>query len=125
MSLGASGSHETLGIGLNERGKFNSAPEAKVRVFMPRPHEGVFELSSYALDDLDEPQIWELLDRHLNKGALARVELTPAHVLSADLQVDPNWDPERHVNIVGWPSEEHEQKSRAQVLHACQRCIRR
>lgn len=126
MPQAAAESHELLGIGLNERGKYNSKPEAKLRYFLPRLHEGELELSTFALDGLEEEGVWALLDQHVGgngKRALARAEITPVHVREAELQVDPNWEPERHVNIVGWPPEEPEQRSRAQVLYSKQKCI--
>lgn len=125
MSAAVQRSHGTLGIGLNERSKFTAEPKAKAKNFMPRPHNGVLELSSYALDDLEEPAVWTLFDLHLSKPALARAELTPDHVSVAQLHLDPNWEPERHVNIVGWPADEFDQKNVAQVLHDLQQCIRR
>lgn len=38
------------------------------------------------------------------------------HIPNASLDLDDNWVPPRHVDIVGWPEHEDAQKSIAQAL---------
>lgn len=129
--LDASGSEEPrkpreVALGINEKGKFNSTPVARVRVFMPRLEEsGQHELSSYCVDGLPEEDRWELLAPHVSP-LLARVELPTDAIRHAGLTVDPDWDPERHVNIVGWPPSLEERKAIAQeALAKVQRFVLR
>ena len=116
-----------IAIGLNEKSKFRGQPPvAKSSNFNPRLYKGRLELSSYCVDGLDDAGRWTLLDRHSNKPPIpARTELDSVHVYEAGLALDPNWDPERHVNVIGWPDQDDAQKSAAQLLHACQRFSKR
>lgn len=113
---------QTLGIGLNEKRKFGGAPpKAKIRSFKPSMHNGRLELSTFCLDGLDESARWQLLDEHSNKSPIpGRAELSVDDISSAELDIDADWDPERHVNVIGWPKEEERQRSCQQVLLASQ-----
>lgn len=115
------GPHEQVAIGLNEKSKQDGVPKAKVKNFKPRPCEGGrLELSSFCIDELQDPSIWELLDKHLNKPAIGRSDLGLEGVSGVGLQADPDWDPERHVNLLGWPPEEEHQTAIAQKLYGIQ-----
>jgi hypothetical protein len=72
------------------------------------------------MDELDEPQRWDLLRMHV-KPIVGRAEILQQHFVDNGLNPIPDWDPERHVNIVGWPSAEEERTSIAQALYAEQR----
>ena len=120
--------HEVVAIGLNERSKYTAEPKAKLKNFKPRLNSstGAWELSSFSVDQLESEAVWDLLDRNLNKPALGKAELETAVVVElAKLKADPDWDPERHVNVVGWPQSEEEVTSAAQVLFAKQACALR
>ena len=75
------------------------------------------------MDGLSEPEKWKTLDRHSDKPVVARSELTESAVSAVGLSLDPDWKPERHVNIVGWNDDLGAQKSAAQHLSVIQRCV--
>jgi hypothetical protein len=78
------------------------------------------------MDEFTEDERWALLDQHCDRDqVVARSELAHAAVLEANLLLDPDWDPERHVNILGWKRDTAADKSSAQVLLDRQRCIAR
>lgn len=111
-----------VAIGLNERNKFSGQPpKAKIKNFRPSMIEGRLELSSFCMDELQEHEKWQVLDANSNKAPIpARSDLNEPIVLEAGLTCDPDWDPERHVNIIDWPSEDDRQTSAAQALYAAQ-----
>jgi hypothetical protein len=119
------GPHELVAIGLNEKGKQDGVPKAKVRNFKPRLIQGRLELSSFCIDQLADVEVWNLLDQHLNKPAIGRAQFELDHVCVAGLVPDPDWVPERHVNILGWPEEEEVQTSIAQELYGLQKYQKR
>lgn len=123
--MDAAGPHEVVAIGLNERGKQDGVPKAKVRNFKPRLIAGRLELSSFCVDEMDDQEVWVLLDSHLDKPAIGRAQLGVARVAGEGLEPHPDWDPERHVNILGWPAEEERQASLAQMLYGIQTYLRR
>lgn len=104
-----------VAIGINEaRNKLNKKPAARARVFKPdREPSGRWALSTYCVDGLADDARWELLAKHVNP-LVARVELRTQVFSLAGLIVDPDWVPERHVNIIGWPDEEEARTSIAQ-----------
>lgn len=105
-----------VALGINElKSKVDMRiPEAKARVFMPRPEEsGRLALSTFCVDGLGDMERWILLDLHV-KPLLARVETSAQSFRDAGLIVDPDNDPERHVNVVGWPAEREACKVLAQ-----------
>jgi hypothetical protein len=110
---------EVVGIGLNESGKYSGKPpRAKIKTFKPSLYEGRLELSTYSMDALQDPARWDLLDSHSNKPPIpARCELGAADVAEAELALELDWEPERHVNLIGWSGEEEKQASAAQALH--------
>jgi len=116
-----------VAIGLNERSKFSGEPpKAKKKYFRPRDVDGVKELSTFSVDGLSDEARWTLLDAQLTKAPIpARSELRKEAFAAAELQQHPDWEPERHVNIIGWPASEDAIDSAAQVLYAHQSCVRR
>lgn len=71
------------------------------------------------MDALVEKQCWKVLDTHSDKAPIpARAELHVPMITGSGLTCDPDWDPERHVNIIDWPDEEHARASITQVLYA-------
>lgn len=87
----------------------------KPRAFMP-PSD--LKLSVFQIQDLADLQIWQLGDEHVSDSVRARGDFTVSIVTQLGLNADPDDVPERHVNIIGWPEEKHEQKSIAQELAA-------
>jgi hypothetical protein len=77
------------------------------------------------MDDLSETLRWSLLDLNSDKQVVGRADLSNTVVNSAGLALDPNWEPERHVNIVGWPVDEVESTQAAQELFAKHVCVQR
>ena len=100
-------------------------PKAKVRQFQPDLYNGRWELSTFSVDGLDDASKWGLMDLHSDKPVVAKSELATSDVTVAGLLLAPDWDPERHVNLLGWPDTEDGRKSMAQVLHAKQRFVLR
>ena len=47
-----------------------------------------------------------------------RADIQLDSFLDADLQIEPDNEPPRHANIIGWPDEKEKQKSIAQELAA-------
>lgn len=116
---------DVVGLGINnpknvDRG---SPPRAKLKNFRPRQEKetGRLALSSFCLDNLDDNARWALLDTvSSNAPNPARAELKVSHIESIGLSADPDWHPERHVNIIDWPAEEDAQTSLTQSLYANQ-----
>lgn len=84
----------------------------KERAFLPAPD---LCLSVFRINDLSEDEIWELCERLPKYG---RGDFLSSRVSSIGLRAEPDNDPPRHVNIVGWPPEKSAQKSLAQKLAA-------
>jgi hypothetical protein len=79
------------------------------------------------MDGLTEAGRWEVLDRHSNKPPIpARSEFTRVSLseASTELYFDPDWEPERHVNILGWEKlDDAALVSSTQSLYRSQLCI--
>ena len=83
-------------------------------------------LSTYCVDELPEAACWELLEIHVKPAVVARSELLAQVFRNATLTVDPDWDPERHVNIIDWPTADEEITLIAQeILSEAQRLVMR
>jgi len=64
-------------------------------------------------------EIWEIGDREVapSRGpVLARADINQNNVISRNLQVIPSEPPEKHADIMGWPSEKSERQSIALEL---------
>jgi len=110
---------EAVTFGLNERGKYNAKPLApRKKALMPRHIGGRWELSTFCIDGLQEEAIWALLSIHFTqKPAIARSDFRRDDILNIQpLSLEPNWEPERHVDICGWPEAEEARASLAQCL---------
>ena len=60
----------------------------------------------------------------LDKPAVARSELQRSEIEAVSLEPDPDWNPERHVNIIGWPAAEDEIAALALHLFSQQNCVK-
>lgn len=86
-------------------------PRAKPGIFLPRYTEesGRLELSTYRIDDLRESNVWGLGTEHIEpkigRVIPARCDLLAADYIEQGLVLEFDNIPERHVNVVDWPSE--------------------
>jgi len=107
----------------------NQPPYSKVVVFMPRFVDRTqhFELSSFCIEAMCEDDAWNHLGKHCGKGLThpiyGRGDFVGSVCVNATpvLSLDPNWNPPRHVNILGWSDERCFQLSQAQVIRAASR----
>lgn len=75
--------------------------------------------STFHTTGLDAEAKWRLGDAHLaGRHFYGSGDVTVGDVRAVGLDVDPNYEPERHVGIWGWPNERQEQMSLAQQLAA-------
>ena len=93
----------------------------KPQAFMPPPD---FKLSVFRIDNLPEPEIWEIGLKKVvskmpqDKNLHGRADIQALNISNSNLQIDPDNKPRRHANIIGWPELKEEQKSIAQELAA-------
>jgi hypothetical protein len=89
-----------------------SVPKARHTAFMPR--HGC--LSVFRMYGLSEHLIWEKgeeVGTVRGRPLLARGDVIAQSVLDTELLIDPDDDPLRHANIVGWPDNESEARLKA------------
>lgn len=111
------------------RGKHYSPLKSEIKANAFRPPYKSPELSVYRIQELREPDVWEIADKFVAPalkgfdGSLdARADLLSVSVRKQRLDVVPDTTPhQRHANIVGWrnaPSdlEDEEQKKEAREL---------
>ena len=82
-----------------------------------------FEMSAYCIDNLSDAEKWKLLIARTSTGrnsslkAAAEVELRILDLIEPSaLTCDANWQPERHVNVIGWESSREGKLSQQQSL---------
>ncbi len=88
-----------------------------------RVHSSAFiprggELSTFQIQGLPEAEIWSLgVEYVLRPGRRlhGRADNEPAHYLAHDLELIADDDPPRHVNVVGWPSEDAEKEAQKEI----------
>lgn len=92
----------------------------KHAAFMPNPNNG--ETSVFRISGITNEEIWDIGDREvapkIGKPILGRADINASNVTATGLKVIPNEPPERHADIVDWPSERSEQKMIALELAA-------
>ena len=106
----------------------NQPPYPKVVVFMPRLIESTrrFELSSFCIEAMCEHDVWNHLGKHCGRGLThpiyGRGDFVGSVCVNATpvLPLDPDWNPPRHVNILGW-GQKCSHLSQAQVIRAASR----
>jgi hypothetical protein len=85
---------------------------------MPNPN--TLSASVFRVRDLSEEQIWNIGEDHVaeprGKVLYGRADLNVNDVTSQGLKLDPDNNPPRHANIVGWPPEKDRQLLLAQEL---------
>lgn len=124
----------TLSIYVNESRRIDkSQPErAGFKNFLPRPNKQTnrLEKSTLCLQEVDEELAWNLL-QHASpvREVLGRADLDVADILLTGLELDIDWTPERHVNLIAWPADapeaEADRTTIAQSLHKAHRWVRR
>jgi len=84
-----------------------AASRVKSSAFLPPKN---LKLSVFLTAGLTIQQIWSLGEKHLAVTIYGRAELTITDVAAVGLKVDVNNKPERHANLIGWPTRKSEQK---------------
>ena len=112
---------EVVARTINERGKYRvgirGAPDTPhPRALQPYANEatGRLELSTFCVDGLDEPAKFALLALH--GKVYGKTELAVALIEKFKLGIDPNWNPEKHVDIIGWPLDFDERHALSQAM---------
>lgn len=104
--------HELLARFLTHRTQF-SRQNKRVRTvaFMP-PAD--LRLSVFRVEGLDNNKIWQIGEKKVvsqsGKTLYGRAEIRAQLVEKTGLSIDPDNNPPRHANIIGWPLEKNEQK---------------
>jgi len=79
--------------------------------FMPSANG---ETSVFRISGLADFEIWGIgcleVAQKRGKPLLGRADILALDVIENNLQIDPDNNPPRHANIVGWPEERSEQK---------------
>jgi len=116
------GVEESLGRYLPEDSYFSRTKNAvKPKAFIP-PTD--LKLSVFRIDGLKPEEIWEIGQKHVidnmpkPKILHGRADIKVSKVQERDLSVDPDNEPIRHANIVGWPEDLGRRHSIAQELAA-------
>lgn len=104
-------------------GEVTKGGTVKPAGFMPRWIEGTgrFELSTFDIEAMPKQTVFEIAqDVESARGRTCRgwAVLEVGGYLAAGLEVDPDDDPPRHVNVLGWPPEKERQKLVAQRVVA-------
>jgi hypothetical protein len=87
--------------------------KVKSSAFLPPPD---LRLSIFRVVGLTEDTIWEISEKEVvqkqstPKTLYGRAEVMATTVRETGLTIDPDNDPPRHANILGWPEEKSEQK---------------
>lgn len=76
-----------------------------------------YETSVFFIDNLSDEEIWYLGNKHIREKQIkARADFTTPDVVSSELNIDFNNDPERHADIIGWSDFKPKQKEQALKL---------
>ena len=71
-------------------------------------------LSVFRVEGLDNNKIWQIGEKKVvsqsGKTLYGRAEIRAQLVEKTGLSIDPDNNPPRHANIIGWPLEKNEQK---------------
>lgn len=105
---------ESLGRYLPEESYFSSTKNSvKPKAFMPPPD---LCLSVFRIDGLTLEEVWEMGEREVinfmaqPKELYGLADIKVSRVKEVNLEVNPNDNPPRHANIIGWPPEKARQK---------------
>lgn len=113
---------ESLGRYMTDDNYFSrSRNEVKFKAFMP-PRD--LRLSVFRIDGLTTEEIWEMGHRRVilamkqPRQLYGVAEIKAASVTRVNLNIVPDPLPDRHANIVGWPTDQARHLSIAQQLAA-------
>ena len=112
-----------VALALNERKKCGGQPpRAGPRHYRPKKSDaGRLELSTFCIQDLAEGEKWSFLDKMIkapDDKVPARVDIDVSFIRSLLLDIDENWIPPRHVDIIGWGEQDNVQQSVRQRMSA-------
>ena len=102
--------------------KRKDRPRAKPGGFLPRYADKSerFEFSTYRIDGLGESEVWRIGAKHIEprirRVIPARCDLLAVDYIEQGLVLEFDNIPERHMNVVDWPSETEAQISLALEL---------
>lgn len=91
----------------------------KYRAFLPYSNSGStrLETSIFRVINLSPNDISLLSDKaRQDRKPKAIAHHTVRHIQEVNLELEPDNNPERHANIIGWPKEKHEQQDIARKL---------
>lgn len=113
---------ESLGRYLTGKNYFSPLKgEVKFKAFMPPPGR---RLSVYRIDGLSLDEVWDIGENNVvlamspPKTLYGVADIKAGVVERQSLKIEADDIPLRHANVVGWPEQEAEQMSLAQVLAA-------
>jgi hypothetical protein len=96
---------------LTQSGHFSpTTHRVKQSAFLPAKS---LELSIFNIDKLIPHKIWELADKYVlsaERKVYGYAKIFSDIIYNNKLKIDYNNNPERHANIIGWPTEKDEQK---------------
>lgn len=98
----------------------------KPQAFLPRPQD--LTTSVFRVQNLPAERIWPIgisIAETRRKTLYGRADILADAVMSVGLRLDPDDNPPRHANIVGWPNEKDHRLSLAQQLAAAAVLVRR
>ncbi len=117
--------NESLARFINHKKGYFSTDNNSVRAmtFMPAPD---LRLSVFRIDGLILEEVWTIAQREVidvspePKTLYGMADIKASKVQKIHLEVEPNDDPPRHANIIGWPGPEEKgrQKLMAEELAA-------
>lgn len=89
--------------------------------FFPRVDLNPHQLSVFRIDELTEPDIWNLGNEHVpvrsGNPIKGRADLKALHFRAQNIHIEKDEPPPRHANILGWPEPRPDQtgKSKNQI----------
>lgn len=111
---------ELITVFATHKSDFRDCGTARHNPFMPSNKHG--NTSCFRIINLQASDIWNIATNHvLNdkiKNVYGRFDFVSQIVYGQRLTFDPNNEPERHANIIDWPSDKTAQKSKAQQIAA-------
>ena len=85
----------------------------KPAAFMPNPKSTKLSISVFRIFKLPINQIWKIgtdVGKQSGRTLYGRGDVKAFVVTENKLQIKPDDNPPKHANILGWPTEKHEQK---------------
>lgn len=79
----------------------SSDQTVKHPAFIPKDKQ----LSVFQITDLSEIDIWRVGESLRDRPLIGRADIRAKSVYKAELSIDPDNNPPRHANIIGWPDE--------------------